>query len=119
MRDDQYTKLKALSEKLTDVVLTEADPALWNGNDQELAKLTREERGDRYWCKKNAAATLSVLMRVHNLVGVIERDNRPDNIPPSPDAGGPTDLEKEVAAAERTANAILERVAKASRARSN
>ncbi len=117
MRDDQYTRLKALTEKLTDVVLTEADPDKWPGFSQELAFLSREDRGDRYWCKKNAAATLSVLMRVHNLVGVIERDGRAPTEPLAEE--GESDLDKEVSAAEREAKAILTKLAKASRARSN
>lgn len=115
MRDDQYVKLKALSEKLTDVVLAEADPALWNGYGKPLVDLTRDERGDAYWCKKNAAATLSVLMRVHNLVGVIERGALSE--PPPEGAAGETDLDKEVAAAEREAKVILKKLATTSRAR--
>lgn len=116
MRDEQYVKLKALLVKLTDVVLVEADPAQWNGEGKPLVDLTREERGDRYWCKKNAAATLSVLMRVVNLVSVIERDNRPGDIPAASEPGE-TDLDKEVAAAEREAKQILTKLAKTSRVR--
>lgn len=115
MRDDQYTKLKGLTEKLTDVVLEEADPAKWTGAGVEVAQLTRDDRGDRYWCKKNAAATLSVLMRVHNLVGVIERGGSAE--PPPEGAAGESDLDKEVAAAEKEARSILTKLANTSRAR--
>ena len=117
MRDDQYSKLKALSEKLTDVVLTEANPEHWNGRDKPLEELTRNERGDRYWCKRNAAATLSVLMRIYTVTGMVERagSRAPAELP---DAGD-SDLDKEVRSAEREAKAILNKLAKASRARSN
>lgn len=115
MRDDQYTKLKGLTEKLTDVVLEEADPAKWTGAGVEVAQLTRDDRGDRYWCKKNAAATLSVLMRVVNLVGVIER--AAPGAQPEPLVEGDTDLDREVAAAEREAQSILKKLAKTSRAK--
>jgi hypothetical protein len=80
VRDDQYASFKALNEKLIDVVIVEANPEHWTGDPSKLAELTREERGDRYWCKKNAAATLSVLMRVsprHRHDGTHARGHEP------------------------------------------
>jgi hypothetical protein len=112
VRDDQYARLKTLQEQLAEVVLVEANPAHWNGEGKPLVDLTREERGDRYWCKKNAAATLSVLMRLYNITGMIERAGP---APIEPTAEGESDLDKEVAKAEREAKSILNRLAKASR----
>lgn len=118
MRDDQYARLKALTEKLADTVIGEADPDTWTGNGKKPADLTRDERGDRYWCKKNAAATLSVLMRIYSVAGMVER--AAFGVPPLPtDPGGETDLDREVNAAEREAQAILKRLAKTSRVRDN
>jgi hypothetical protein len=118
VRDEQYARLKALSEKLADTVIGEADPDNWTGNGKKPAELTREERGDRYWCKKNCAATLSVLMRIYSVAGMVERAGRPPAELPA-GAAGETDLDREVSAAEREAQAILKRIAKTSRARSN
>jgi hypothetical protein len=116
MRDDQYAKLKGLSEKLTDVVLVEANPEKWPGADRELADLTRDERGDRYWCKKNAAATLTMLMKVHSLTGVLEQRGGFGAPPPNPeDVSGEADLDKEIASAEREASRIINRLASGSR----
>lgn len=120
MRDDQYTKLKTLQAKLADVLIAEADPDTWSGHGKTPAELTRDERGDRYWCKRNAAATLSVIVRIFSVTGLIERANFPapgaqPEVPPEAE----TDLDREVAAAEREARAILKRVAKTSRARTN
>lgn len=67
MRPDQLARLAALSEKLADKVLDEADPETWPGAGVMLADMTKQERGDSYWCKKNAAMTLSLLMRVENV----------------------------------------------------
>lgn len=115
MRDDQYTKLKALQEKLADVVINEANPDTWTGNGKTPADLTRDERGDRYWCKKNAAATLSVMMRIYSVAGMVERAG--GTAPELPaGADGETDLDREVAAAEREARSILTKIAKSSRA---
>lgn len=76
MRADQYDRLKALSEDLTDVVLLEADPKLW---DKYTLKVSRtgaryyESDKARHWQKKNASATLNILIRIHSLVNIIER----------------------------------------------
>jgi hypothetical protein len=73
MRQDQYEKLQALAEKLTDVFLEEADSDKWPGTGIESRQMDQQTRGDRYWCKKNAAATLTVIMKTANLVGVIQQ----------------------------------------------
>lgn len=111
MRDDQITRLQALSERLGEVVISEVDPHQWPGADKALAELTQQERGDRYWCKKNAAATMTLLLKVVNIAGVLNRQK------PAPDAGHAVDeLDGELAAAEREAQAIIERMQKAGNA---
>lgn len=108
MRDDQITRLQALSERLGEVVISEVDPHQWPGADKPLAELTQKERGDRYWCKKNAAATMTLLLKVVNIAGVLNRQK------PAPDAGAEIDeLDGELAAAEREAKGIIERMQKA------
>ena len=107
MRDDQIVRLQALSERLGEVVIEEVDPHKWPGNDKPLAELTQQERGDRYWCKKNAAATMTLLLKVVNIAGILNRQK------PAPDAGHAVDeLDGELAAAEREAAAIIERMQK-------
>ncbi|MFY1054666.1 hypothetical protein ACOQNP_23860 [Ectopseudomonas khazarica] len=107
MRDDQIVRLQALSERLGEVVIEEVDPHKWPGNDKPLGELTQQERGDRYWCKKNAAATMTLLLKVVNIAGVLNRQK------PAPDAGHAVDeLDGELAAAEREAQAIIERMQK-------
>ena len=61
MTPEQITRLRALTEKLADAFLAEDDQSLWSGGEQPVAELTTQERGDRYWCKKNAIATAAVL----------------------------------------------------------
>lgn len=107
MRDDQIVRLQALSERLGEVVIEEVDPHKWPGNDKPLGELTQQERGDRYWCKKNAAATMTLLLKVVNIAGVLNRQKQ------APDAGHAVDeLDGELAAAEREAQAIIERMQK-------
>lgn len=99
MRQDQYEKLQALSEKLTDVLINEIDPAVWPGHGIAPNAMDRDTRGDRYWCKKNAAATLSALTRLHTIIGQVQR-----TAPPDPEVGEEeTDIEKEIATAEAEA----------------
>lgn len=67
MRPDQIQRLAELQERLADRFLNEADPNNWNGGDKLPANMTRDERGDSYWCKKNAAATLMLMTGVEKL----------------------------------------------------
>lgn len=67
MRQDQFERLVALSEKLTEVFLDEAEPENWPGEGILPKNMDSGTRGDRYWCKKNAVATVSLLQRVHGL----------------------------------------------------
>lgn len=72
MRQDQYEKLQALSERMTDVFLDEAEPENWPGHKISPGSMDAQTRGDRYWCKKNAVATLTLIGRVANLTSQIQ-----------------------------------------------
>jgi hypothetical protein len=67
MRPDQLVRLNELSDMLADVLIEEIDPREWPGAGAPLASLSKEDRGDRYWCKKNAAATLMLVGKVGEL----------------------------------------------------
>lgn len=117
MRDDQYARLKQLAEKLADVVIHDADPEHWTGSGKTAMELTKSERGDAYWCRKLAASSLSVLVRVFSVTGMVERSMGGTAPQIDPEADGPSELEKEVAQAERDAKKILDGLQKRSRAR--
>lgn len=82
MRPDQKQRLDELSEKLADVVLEEADPGLWPGAGTDARDMDQETRGNRYWCKKNATASITLLLKVQqvaeNTPAAIGRDPRND-----------------------------------------
>jgi len=105
VRDDQFDKLEALQEKLCDTVMTEADPVNWPGGEKLPMDMTKDERGDRYWCKKNAAATFTLLNKTLSLAFF-----RRDSTTPAPtEAKAPEDeLDKEISRAEREAAKQLE-----------
>src|SRR5687768_16669177 len=113
MRQDQYEKLQALTEKLTDVFLTEAAPDKWPGSATDPTSWDQQTRGDRYWMKKNAAATLTVLMKTTNLIGVIQQRSAGGE-----DGGAgvgegepePDGLDAEVRAAEKEAEKLLKKI---------
>lgn len=101
MRDDQRQRLAELSEKLTEVVLEEADPAAWPGQGKTVADMSPDERGDRYWCKKNATASISLLLRVQQVI---------ENTPEALGRGQPLrdpEIDNEVKRAERQAAELL------------
>ena len=118
MRQDQFEKLLTLSEKIADVVLVDANPEHWTGNGLLPKDLTKQERGDAYWCRKQAMASLSLLMRVHSLVGTVRAagDVGPGT---TPGEGAPDEnegqLDQEIAAAELEAGRLLDKAMQASR----
>jgi hypothetical protein len=117
MRQDQFEALQARGEQLVDVFLSESDPAKWPGHGIEPANMEKTTRGDRYWCKKDAVATLACAQRIFNLVQVIRERSIPST-PPGTEGGEaePVDsLDAEVAAAEKEAKRLLNDVQRGSR----
>lgn len=115
MRQDQYEKLQELTEKLTDAFIGEADPAVWPGNGVAIAAMDQQTRGDRYWCKKNAAATLSVLVRTTNLIGIIQMrgvGGGAGGVTPAEQEKDDNGLDADIKAAEKEATKLLEQLQK-------
>jgi len=106
MKIEQYERLQALAEKLTDVFLDEADPDGWPGAGTPLASMDKTTRGDRYWSKKNAAATVMLIGRVETLVGSIQKGSAAGD---GANAVHETEdeLDAEIAAAEKEAAILL------------
>jgi hypothetical protein len=105
MRPDQIARLNDLSEKLADRFLVEADPVEWPGGGATPADMTQQERGDSYWCKKNAMATGGVLRYTLDLV-------KSHSAPGGDDAEGASkdaDMDKKINEAERRAAAAVAR----------
>lgn len=110
MRQDQFEKLQELTEKLTDAFIGEADPAVWPGHGVAIAAMDQQTRGDRYWSKKNAAATLSVLIRTTNLIGIIQMRGAgggAGGVPAPEQEQEESSLDADVKAAEKEANRLL------------
>lgn len=117
MRQDQYERLLSLQEKLIDVLVQEMDPEAWPGAGLKPSAMDQQTRGDRYWAKKNLAATQSVVMRNASLIGVVQRQTpgagggaEVTDGTPGADEGG---LDAEIQAAEKEAARVLARVQKA------
>lgn len=107
MRQDQIDRLEDLAQEIADVFIDEADPKNWNGQGAALVEMDEKTRGNRYWDKKNAIQTGSLLARVLDLR---DRDK-------GLSGGGVTtpedDAEKEISRFEKQAkdmvNAVLAR----------
>jgi hypothetical protein len=117
MRQDQFEALQARGEQLVDVFLAESDPSKWPGAGIDPANMEKTTRGDRYWCKKDAVATLACAQRIFTLVQVIRERSIPSN-PGTQET--PTDehgdsLDAEVAAAEKEAQKLLNDVQRGAR----
>lgn len=99
MRPDQLARLNELSEILSDVLLDEIDPREWPGAGKMQRDMNQQERGDRYWCKKNAAATLMIVGKIGDLArnAMLEKYNIDDA----------QMLDQEINAAEKEASRLL------------
>lgn len=99
MRPDQKKRLADVSERLTEIVINDADPDTWSGQGKLLGDMTKDERGDAAWCRKTAVQSVALLCRLQQLL----RD----------DAGGKgdgPDPEDDIRRAEREAQKMLARV---------
>ncbi|HFZ1920621.1 TPA: hypothetical protein ACIJX2_000038 [Serratia marcescens] len=105
MHEDYKTRLTALCDKLTDVAITESNPDNWPGAGKAQKDFTQEERGDRYWEKKNAAATLTLLVKLHSLIGMHARGG----VPADPASNAEAEANNQIAKAEKEAQRIVDR----------
>ena len=115
MRQDQYEKLQALEEQLLDVFIQEANPEKWPGHGIEPAAMDQQTRGDRYWCKKNPAATLMLATKVQALIH--QTQVLGDTPPADGDSSTAADeqmLDGENAKAEREAKRLMAELQKGS-----
>lgn len=110
---EQFARLQSLSDRLVDTVVHDADPANWTGNGRKASELTQQERGDAHWCRKIAAGTLAILMRVHQVIDLgrertaKDGENEAGAVKPNePDF----DLEREIKDAEREAAQQIDRL---------
>lgn len=116
MRDDQYQRLQALTEKLMDLFLVEADPDNWSGAGIEPSRMDKQTRGDRYYDKKNAAATLTLNMRAITMIDAIRRRTPEGGAPLDkldPDLDNPEDsIDKEIDSVEKEAARLMAKLQK-------
>ena len=110
MRQDQFERLQKLHEDLVDVFLDEADPKKWPGQGIELVSMDQKTRGDRYWSKKNAVATIALTQRIQSLVEVVRKATANDEPDPAAVVEPEVDLDRQVADAERDATALLKKL---------
>lgn len=110
MRQDQFEALQQRAEKLLDLFLAESDPDKWPGAGIEPAKMEKTTRGDRYWCKKDAVATLACAQRIGALVDLARQKTAGGDDAPEAVTPGEDDLEAEVREAEAEADRILKKV---------
>lgn len=111
MRQDQFEALQKRSEELVDRFLEESDPEAWPGHGLKVAEMDKQTRGDLYWVKKNAVATLACAQRIVGLVGQIRQRTANPESPEDPAAvtAGEDSLDAEIAAAEAEAAKLMSR----------
>lgn len=106
MRPDQLEKLRALSERLADVFIVEADPDNWSGGGMP-SEMTQQERGDRHWDRKGAMGTGGVLKYTLDLIASAGERRIDDD---AEQAERDADLDRRIREAEKRASAAVARV---------
>lgn len=105
MKPDQRNRLEALQEKIAEVLIEEMNPDNWAGAGIIPALMDKEQRGNRYFDKKNAAMTAVIYMDnaklLENTKAALGRDPYKDN-----------ELDKKIQKAEQDADKLLESVRK-------
>ena len=111
MRQDQFEALQKRSEELVDRFLEESNPTEWPGAGAAVSAMDKQTRGDLYWVKKNAVATLACAQRIVGLVGQIRQRTANPESPEDPAAVTTDDdsLDAEIAAAEAEAAKLMNR----------
>lgn len=102
---NQLEKLKQLSDKMVGLVIAEADPDTWAGANKTLNEMSEDERGDRYWCKKNANQVITTAVKLETLIALYERKGG------QPKDNTVTELSDKVVRFEQAAKERLERLA--------
>lgn len=116
MRQDQFEGLQSRLEQLVDVFLSESNPDKWPGAGLDPVAMDKQTRGDRYWCKKDAVATMACVQRISTLVHTIQ--TRAYEVTPpdgDTDSDDDADLGREIAAAEAEADRLTDMVLRAAR----
>jgi hypothetical protein len=115
MRQDQFEALQKRAEELIDLFLDESQPDTWPGAGIAPAAMDKSTRGDRYWCKKDAVATLACAQRIVHLVDVVRAKTAAGSDNPGAVTEGEDELDKEIAAAEAEAQRLTDKVLKEAR----
>lgn len=113
-RQSEVTRdLCDLADRLTEIAIAECDVTTWPGHGKAVSAMDKAERGDRYWAKQNATATIMLVKQLHNLVaqreaGQKERIGKNPNTAEDEDSleQQTRDAEREAAAAIRKARAV-------------
>lgn len=105
MRPEQIDRLVALEEELADVFVKECQPKAWPKTE------TQQGRGDRYWYKKNALATLTLVSRIQTVLREIRAGDGGGEKSPGRPAGadGEETRDEEIRRLNREGIAILDR----------
>lgn len=105
LTEDTLRRLEEKQEELAILFLDQADSDKW----RDLS--TKKKRGDAVWLKKNAAETMTLVVKIQSLLNSVLRPKWGRE--PLPPESPPTDEEvqaKLVERAELEATAMIERV---------
>lgn len=68
MTPEQLIKLKALRRKLFDAMLFDTDPEHWVGYGKSIEQLTKQEKEEASWCRRQASSSILLWEKIDKLV---------------------------------------------------
>lgn len=116
MKPEQAERLIAMQERLVDLFLEEVNPQTLPGAGIAITAQDRATRGDAYWCKRSAAASIMLASRITSYLcqqaDLTFRSRRlaaadPDEVPDGPIQPDPVDdIERDIGRYEREAQKL-------------
>lgn len=104
LKAETIRKLEGRQQELADLFLAESDPATF----PDLS--TKQNRGDRYWLKRNAAQTVGLVHRIQSLLDRALTPAAPPPDTPTPGDQAEAELEHEVALTTKEADELIAKV---------
>lgn len=104
MKPENLARIDALEDSLVDVLCDELNPEHWPGHGKRPQELDKEENSGRYFAKKAAQGTLTLLVKCESL-----RHYSNNSAQKISDKSGTDLIAESVAKAQKQADQLLDR----------
>lgn len=79
MDDKQLKKLMALQHKLFEVMVFDCNPAHWAGYKKPASELTKQEKDEASWCRRQAGSSIALWEKIDKLIASRCQPSQPED----------------------------------------